>query len=59
MRNVPKSIQKELMTLGKRPDAHIDFSDIPESKRIDWVGAVRGKFFRPQKRRKPKNRQAD
>jgi hypothetical protein len=45
MKKVPKSIQKELMALANRPDTDIDFSDIPESKRIDWVGAVRGKFF--------------
>ncbi len=27
-------------------DEDIDFSDIPE--RLDWSGAVRGRFYRPQ-----------
>jgi len=50
MKKVPKSIRKELMTLADRPDSEIDYSDIPASTRKDWVGAVRGKFYRPVKR---------
>jgi len=38
------------MALANRPDSEIDYSDIPPSTREDWVGAVRGKFYRPVKR---------
>jgi hypothetical protein len=55
MKMLPKSIRKELLALAKRPDSSIDYSDIPETKRSDWAGAVRGKFFQPLKRRKARH----
>jgi hypothetical protein len=39
----------ELERLTASPDAPIDTGDIPEV--IDWSGAVRGKFYRPQKKK--------
>ena len=50
MKKVPKPIRKELVALAKRRDTDIDYSDIPAATREDWVGAVRGKFYRPIKR---------
>jgi hypothetical protein len=47
-----KSIHKELKVLARLPESTIDYSDIPEFKREDWIGAVRGKFFKPPKVRK-------
>jgi hypothetical protein len=55
MKMLPKSIRKELLALAKRPDSSIDYSDIPETQRSDWAGAVRGKFFQPLKRRKARH----
>jgi len=52
MKKPSASIRKELAALAKRPEISIDFSDIPETKREDWAGAVRGKFLRPRKRAK-------
>jgi hypothetical protein len=54
MKKLPKSLRKELQTLGSQPDSTIDYSDMPESKREDWVSAVRGKFFNPRKAKKPR-----
>jgi hypothetical protein len=54
MKKLPKSLRKELQTLASQPDSTIDYSDIPESKPADWASAVRGKFFKPQKKRKPR-----
>jgi uncharacterized protein (DUF4415 family) len=39
---------ENLRRLSKRPDSEIDFSDIPEIKRIP-PGYVVGKFYRPRK----------
>jgi hypothetical protein len=55
MKKLPKSIRKQLMALASQPDSTINYSDIPESKREDWAGAARGKFFRPPKVRKPRH----
>ena len=44
---LPESVQAELAALAEKSDEDIDFSDIPETKDEDWVGAVRGKFYRP------------
>ena len=50
MKRVPKQIQKDLAALAKRPEADIDYSDIPATTRKDWADAVRGRFYRPIKR---------
>ena len=39
----------ELAALAKLPDESIDFSDIPETTAEDWIGAERGRFYRPVK----------
>jgi uncharacterized protein (DUF4415 family) len=49
MKKVPESVRRELAALSARPEEGIDFSDIPATTREDWVGAVRGKFYRPVK----------
>jgi len=49
MKKASKSIRKQLVALANRPEADIDFSDIPATRRADWAGAVRGKFYRPIK----------
>jgi hypothetical protein len=54
MKKQPKSVRKELQALATRPDSSIDYSGIPETKRADWANAVRGKFFKPLKVRKPR-----
>ncbi len=46
-RPIPESVRQELAALAGISDEDIDFSDIPETKDEDWVGAVRGKFYRP------------
>jgi uncharacterized protein (DUF4415 family) len=40
----------ESLRLAQMPDENIDFSDIPRSGKGDWKNAVRGKFFRPNKK---------
>jgi uncharacterized protein (DUF4415 family) len=37
----------ELAALEAMSDDEIDYSDIPQQ--LDWTGAVRGKFYRPEK----------
>lgn len=37
----------ELAALGAMSDDDIDYSDIPQQ--LDWSGAVRGMFYRPEK----------
>ena len=39
----------ELKALAEKPDAEIDYSDIPATDDEQWSGAVRGKFYRPLK----------
>ncbi len=46
---LPESVRKELAALAQMSDEDIDYSDIPATKDEDWVGAVRGKFYRPVK----------
>jgi uncharacterized protein (DUF4415 family) len=50
MSKIPKSIRKELAALAAKPEAEIDFSDVPATSERDWRGAERGKFYRPVKR---------
>ena len=46
---LPESVLKELAALAEKSDEDIDFSDIPATTHADWVGAVRGKFYRPDR----------
>ncbi len=49
MNKVPEALRKELAALAARAESDIDFSDMPETQAQDWVGASRGKFYRPLK----------
>lgn len=49
MNKVPESVRKELAALAAMPESEIDFSDLPPLQAQDWVGAERGKFYRPVK----------
>ena len=49
MKQIPESVREELAALAKMSDEDIDFSDIPATTHEDWVGAVRGRFYRPIK----------
>lgn len=49
MNKVPESIRLELAALAAQPEQSIDFSDLPATTEQDWVGAVRGQFYRPVK----------
>jgi uncharacterized protein (DUF4415 family) len=41
--------KRKLAQLAERPDAEIDFSDIPPLKDSFWKNAVRNPFYRPVK----------
>ena len=41
--------RRRLARLAERPDAEIDFSDIPPLKPSFWENAVRNPFYRPVK----------
>jgi len=41
--------KRKLARLAARPDAEIDFSDIPQLKQSFWENAVRNPFYRPLK----------
>ena len=41
--------EAELRALAKKPDAEIDYSDLPQTPDEQWSDAVRGKFYRPLK----------
>jgi uncharacterized protein (DUF4415 family) len=47
MKSETRDISAELEALANMRDEDIDFSDIPLT--TDWTGAVRGKFYRPEK----------
>ena len=49
MSQVPESVRKELAALAALPASDIDFSDLPPLQTQDWMGAERGKFYRPIK----------
>ena len=49
MSEVPESVRKELAALATLPESDIDFSDLPPLQTQDWMGAERGKFYRPIK----------
>jgi uncharacterized protein (DUF4415 family) len=42
--------KRKLAQLAERPDAEIDFSDIPPLTESFWRNAVRNPFYRPVKR---------
>jgi uncharacterized protein (DUF4415 family) len=42
--------KRKLARLADRPDAEIDFSEIPRLKQSFWENAVRNPFYRPVKR---------
>jgi uncharacterized protein (DUF4415 family) len=42
--------KRRLARLAERPDAEIDFSEIPPLKQSFWENAVRNPFYRPIKR---------
>lgn len=44
-----KDLEKEIKALANMQDKDIDTSDIPEVK--DWDSAIRGRFYRPIKKR--------
>lgn len=46
---VPESIRKELAALAAKPEREIDFSDIPATTAKDWLGAQRGRLYKPIK----------
>ncbi|WP_336213987.1 BrnA antitoxin family protein [Enterobacter sp. P82] len=41
--------EAEFKALAEKPEAEIDYSDIPAMDDEQWSGAVRGKFYRPLK----------
>jgi uncharacterized protein (DUF4415 family) len=47
MSEATKDFSAEIAVLEAMSDEDIDFSDAPEI--TDWTGAVRGKFYRPEK----------
>ena len=47
MKPATRDISAELAAIDAIRDEDIDFSDAPEI--TDWTGAVRGKFYRPEK----------
>ncbi len=47
MKPATRDISAELAIIDAMTEDEIDFSDAPEI--TDWTGAVRGKFYRPEK----------
>ena len=47
MSDATRDFSAEIAALEAMSDEDIDFSDMPEV--TDWTGAVRGKFYRPEK----------
>lgn len=47
MSEATRDFSAEIAALEAMSDEDIDFSDMPEV--TDWSGAVRGKFYRPEK----------
>ena len=46
---ITPALKRKLARLAERPDAEIDFSDIPPLKQDFWKNAVRNPFYRPVK----------
>jgi uncharacterized protein (DUF4415 family) len=49
MKPLTEAVQQEIAALAGKSDEDIDLSDIPATTHEDWVGAVRGRFYRPVK----------
>ena len=49
MKKMSKSMLQDLSALKAMPETEIDFTDIPSTQEQDWLGAERGKFYRPVK----------
>ena len=49
MKKMSKSMLQELSALKAMPETEINFTDIPSTQEQDWLGAERGKFYRPVK----------
>ena len=49
MKPIPESVREELAALAEMSDDDIDLSDIPATTHKDWIGTVRGKFYRPDR----------
>lgn len=53
METLPELTAKDrakLKALAAKPDSEIDTSEIPEWTEAQWKSAVRGKFYRPNKK---------
>lgn len=49
MNSADERFKQELQKLGAQGEADINFDDIAQTSAADWLGAERGKFFRPMK----------
>lgn len=47
MKPSPDNLEQEIRSLATKKEEDLDLSDIPE--RLNWDGAVRGRFYRPVK----------
>ena len=47
MKEATRDISADLAVIDAMTDDEIDYSDLPPVR--DWTGAVRGKFYRPNK----------
>ena len=47
MKEAMRDISADLAVIDAMTDDEIDYSDLPPVR--DWTGAVRGKFYRPNK----------
>jgi hypothetical protein len=55
LKKLSKPVRKELVALAAKPQSDIDFSDLPPTTRKDWIGVVRGKFYRPSCAKRPRH----
>jgi uncharacterized protein (DUF4415 family) len=51
MSKLTELIKNQAVEPAEGQEAEIDFSDIPATTEADWVGAVRGRFYRAGKPR--------
>ncbi len=49
MKTISEAVRAEIAALAGKSDEDIDLSDIPATTHEDWVGAARGRFYRPVK----------
>ncbi len=50
MKTISEAVRAEIAALAGKSDEDIDLSDIPATTHEDWIGAVRGRFYRPVKK---------